>query len=102
MAELPNTPILPTNERMTFRVPSFTKPGVTYRVDLLAHRGAGECECEDWRYNRQTAVLSGQPHGTRLTMCRHVRDARRDFLNGLLERMARDETSPGNTRQPPG
>lgn len=80
-----------TAERMVYVVPSDTKQGREYRVDLLAHGGASECCCVDWAARRWPAIRDGKVHGTRLTMCRHVIKARRHFLNGLLTAMAKSE-----------
>lgn len=78
-------------ERMVYIVRSASNPKRTYRVDLTAHRGAGECICIDWGTRRFPAIKAGEPIGTRRTMCKHVILARRYFLNKLLERLAEEE-----------
>lgn len=83
-----------TNERMIFLVRSAKHPKVRYRTDLLANKGAGWCQCVDFSTRRQPAIDLNEPHGTRVTMCRHVILARSYFLNGLLKRMARAEDNP--------
>lgn len=82
-----------TGDRMCYEVPSDTRVGRSYRVDLLAHGGAGQCSCKDWNTRRWPAIRDGQMHGTRATLCRHGIKARRHFLNGLLSRMAKEEGS---------
>lgn len=82
-----------TNERMVYEVPSDTRAGRTYRVDLLANGGAGQCSCKDWATRRWPAIKEGRTAGCRATLCRHGIKARRHFLNGLLARMATEEGS---------
>lgn len=82
-----------TNERMVYEVLSESRPGRTYRVDLLANGGAGQCSCKDWATRRWPAIKAGKQAGTRATLCRHGIKARRYFLNGLLARMAKEEGS---------
>lgn len=77
-----------TDERMVFNVHSRTNPAKTYRVDLLAHGGIGECACPNWRTQRWPIIRDGGR-----SLCIHVEAARRQFVNDLLERMAREELS---------
>lgn len=84
--------IAPTGERMCYNVPSSSNPKRTYRVDLIAQGGFGECTCKDWATRRGPAIKAGEPPGTRATMCRHVILARRFFLNSLLAEMAAAES----------
>jgi hypothetical protein len=92
---MPDIPQLEeTNERLCYLVRSASHPKIAYRVDLLASKGAGFCQCIDHSTRRQPAIDQGQPIGTRSTMCRHVILARRHFLNGLLERLAKEENEP--------
>lgn len=83
--------VRPTTERMTYAVQSRTRKTVEYRVDLLANNGAGFCACTDWATRRSPAITRGEPMGTRLTMCIHVNAARREFLNALLQDLAKSE-----------
>lgn len=84
-----------TDERMVFEVISRSaqKRGKVawYRVDLLALNGAGQCHCKDWQTRRWPNIRDGKQAGTRETLCWHVQQARRYFLNGLLELMAKQE-----------
>ncbi len=80
-----------TTERMVYCVPSYTKTGRSYRVDLTANGGYSQCECTDWSTRRWPAIKAGRPMGTRATLCCHGLKARRHFLNGLLVAMAQSE-----------
>lgn len=62
----------------------------TYRVDLLAHGGKGQCSCRDWETRRSPAIRAGQQGPA--TRCKHVNRVREFFLNSLLEKMAQQET----------
>lgn len=86
-----NAPIPSPGEHMVYLVPSASNSTRTYRVDLIANGGAGECACKDWATRRGPAVKDGQPHGTRETLCKHLIAARRHFLNGLLASLAKQE-----------
>lgn len=88
----------PSGERMIYLVPSDRKKAVRYRVDLLANHGAGECSCTDWATRRNAGIKQGLEWGTTATACKHVLKARRFFLNGLLQNMARGEVEFGNGR----
>jgi len=83
---------------MIYLVPSDRKKAVKYRVDLLANAGFGECSCTDWATRRNAGIKSGGEMGTTATACKHVLKARRFFLNGLLQHMARGETEFGDGR----
>ena len=82
----------PTGERMVWLVPSERTPGQSYRVDLTANGGFGECSCIDWSTRRGLAIKAGAGEmGTRETACKHVLRTRRHFLNELLAAMAASE-----------
>lgn len=85
-------------ERMVYHVLS-SKPPHRYRVDLLSLGGATECSCKDFATRRGPAIERGEPLGTRSTLCRHGIIARRFFLNGLLQQMARDEQQQPTKRK---
>lgn len=79
---------------MVFLVPSDTNSKTAYRVDLLAHNGAGECSCKDWSTRRGPNIKAGKPIGSRDCLCKHVIRARWFFLNDLLAAMAKSECTP--------
>lgn len=80
-----------TGERLVFQVTSESNPRVRYRVDLIGAGGATECSCTDWGTRRWPNIKAGKPHGTRATLCKHGIAARREFLNDLLHKIAKDE-----------
>ncbi len=45
----------------------------TYRVDLLAYQGNGECHCTDFNTRRRAAITSGKPLFSPATLCKHLR-----------------------------
>jgi hypothetical protein len=81
-----------TQERYVYAVPSERNPRVSYRVDIVANAGASECSCRDWETRRWPSIKAGEPIGTRSTLCKHGEAARNFFLNGLLKRLAQEET----------
>ena len=84
-------PVLETERRMCYRVPSDSRPGRSYEVDLLANDGAGFCPCTDFGTRRQPNLDAGCEPWTRLTTCKHCRKASRYFLVRVLRRMAEEE-----------
>lgn len=36
-------------ERGRFRITSQSRPALTFLVDIVAHNGLGQCDCEHWR-----------------------------------------------------
>ncbi len=86
-------PVPDGTARMVWLCPSASNPGKSYRVDLLAMGGYGECQCVDWATRRGPAIKAGMPPGTRATLCRHGIATRRLFLNQLLAEMSRQESS---------
>ena len=83
-----------TGDRMTFLVDSHRQPGVSYRVDLLAWMGAGECSCVDWSVRRLPKIKAGAAPLTEETTCIHVREAMRFFCVELFRDMAKSECEP--------
>ena len=79
---------------MVFRVASRSRPGRSYRVDLLFGGGAGRCACKDFGVRRQPALDAGGMSWTAATTCVHCRAAARHFLRGLLAAMAKQEEHP--------
>ena len=59
---------IPTGERMVWNVRSDTRAGRTYRVDLVANGGLGECTCKDWSTRRGPAGRAGASPGTRAVL----------------------------------
>lgn len=80
-----------TNERMVYSVPSDTRAGRKYRVDLEANGGYSQCDCPDWASRRWPAIREGKPMGTRATCCRHVLKVRNHFLNGVLAALSKEK-----------
>jgi len=78
-------------ERMVYLVASKSRPGARHRVDLLANKGACECDCKSWACRNWPAIRDGKPAGTKETLCRHGILARRHFLNLLLQTLAKEE-----------
>ncbi len=87
---MPADPI-PTEDRMVYEVPSDTRAGRKYRVDLLANAGAGQCSCTDFGTRRQSAIDSGGAPWTKATSCEHTRRVAWYVLRGLLKCMAQEE-----------
>lgn len=85
-----------TGDRMVFHVRSARNPAKAYRVDLTANGGAGECSCPDWGIRRRPALRDGVEPWSPQATCRHVRLAGRHFLKGLLQAMAKSESTPAN------
>lgn len=85
-----------SGDRMVYLVRSDNPktPYKTYRVDLTAQGGAGECPCRDWATRRGPAIKAGALALTRQTTCRHVRKALAHFCRGLLAAMAKSEQTP--------
>lgn len=81
----------PTEERMVYQVPSDTRPGRSYRVDLLANGGAGQCSCTDFGTRRQPAIDNGVEPWSKRTSCKHTRRAAWFFMRDLLKEMAKQE-----------
>lgn len=79
-----------TADRYVYEVPSDSGKR-TYRVDLVAHAGAGQCSCTDWDTRRWPAIRDGKEHGTRATLCKHGIRVRRYFLNQVLAELAKKE-----------
>jgi hypothetical protein len=79
---------------MVWNVPSASRPGRTYRVDLLENNGHGRCQCVDHSTRRQPFLDVGgsgfDPRGS----CKHVRRTRAFFLENLLKELARQESNP--------
>lgn len=80
-------------ERFVYLVRSRTYQSRRYRCDLTFGGGYGRCACKDWETRRGPAAKDGAPMGTRATLCYHLIVARRYFLNGLLSRLADEETA---------
>lgn len=94
-ATLPEIPEVAESvgERMVYIVRSDNAktPRKTYRVDLTANSGAGECACKDWGTRRLKAIRAGELTLTRKTTCKHFRKALAHFCRGLLRAMAESE-----------
>jgi hypothetical protein len=67
--------------RGCFWVESGSRHGHEHFVDLCAHRGGGQCACEQWAYRCGPKVMAGL-HGES-TKCEHVKAARM-FLSAHL------------------
>ena len=79
-------------EECTFEVRSSSHPSEWHRVDIAAHKGAGECACVRWRTVcwpriKQTGSL---PPSLR---CRHLKAARELCLNNLIALFNREHPS---------
>lgn len=86
--------ITPTGERYCYLVPSDSRPGQTYRVDLAANGGAGWCQCMDFSTRRQPALDRGEPILTAPTLCRHLRRAYWHFLREVMPAVAKRDDHP--------
>lgn len=84
-------------ERYCYRVPSHSKAGKFYDVDLTASGGAGFCPCVDHSTRRQPAIDRGETPLTPATTCRHVRAAAWHFTRQLLAALAEQESKPKRT-----
>jgi hypothetical protein len=84
-------PVTDTERRYVYRVPSATRPGRSYEVDVTANGGAAWCPCKDFATRRQPKIDAGFEPWTRLTTCRHTRRAGRHHLMKDLKRLAQQE-----------
>jgi hypothetical protein len=85
-------------EHYCYRVPSNTKPGKFYDVDLTANNGGGFCPCRDHQTRRQPAIDRGTPILTQPTICRHLRSAYWQFLREVMPALAAQEDRPSNRK----
>ncbi len=70
-------------ETCRYHVQSSSNPNRLHLVDLLEH----ECSCTDWTCRqRGYRERTGQRYH-----CRHIRAAREEFLNDILERLKEDQ-----------
>lgn len=79
-------------ERYCYRVPSHSKQGKFYDVDLTANGGAGWCPCRDHQTRRQPALDRGMPPLTKYTLCRHLTAAYWHLLKGIMPMLAEQES----------
>lgn len=92
-------------EPWRFRVESWSDPANPHVVDLLQHRGAGECSCWNWKRQRWPLIRDAEAQGLKWetnphVFCRHVKVARNYRLNSLLRKLSvaaeieREEANP--------
>jgi len=84
---------------MVYRVPSDSRPGRAYEVDLTSNQGAGFCPCKDFSTRRQPNLDAGCEPWTKPTVCKHLALAGHHFLRLLLKEMSHEENHPTKTNQ---
>lgn len=80
-----------TNERYVYEVDSASDPGSSYRVDLVANGGRGECSCRDFETRRMPAIRRGAAIRSDEATCRHVRAVQEYFLVEMLKALSARE-----------
>ncbi len=74
-----------TGETCRYHVASERNPRHHYLVDLLDN----ECSCTDWTCRQKAhKEATGQAY-----RCKHIRAARHEFLEDILERLREDQLS---------
>ncbi len=67
-------------------VPSCSKSTTTYLVDLGSNNGAGECQCEHFRFVCRKEIEAG-----RIKRCRHIHMAREAFANWAIKEFSKQD-----------
>lgn len=66
--------IEPTHDRGVFTAESESDIGKSFRVDLVANGGRGQCDCQHWQFRCSPMVTAGMV-GPK-TRCKHIEAAR--------------------------
>lgn len=74
-------------------ITSKSRPGEHHLVDISAHRGHGECSCEDWQMVRSKRIKMMEPRSIR-TRCKHITEAREAFSVWCIDRLVDPSISP--------
>jgi hypothetical protein len=61
-----------------------------HQVNLGAHRGNGDCDCEHFVYRLRDAAEHA-PAASDETRCRHIREAREFLLDELIRRLSQPQ-----------
>lgn len=74
MMTSPNITILAEDENIAlYRVPSESNDDLSYGVDIDKHEGTVFCDCEDFRYRKQTERWGGARLDEPEHHCKHIR-----------------------------
>lgn len=77
-------------------ISSKSRPGEHHLVDIQAHRGHGECSCEDFTMNKIKRIRLMEARSMR-TRCKHIVEAREAFSVWLIDRI-QDGSIPEEVR----
>lgn len=79
------------NERYVYSVDSESDVGATYRVDLVANAGRGECSCRDFETRKAPAIRNGAAIRSDAATCKHIRAVQDYFLVEMLKMLSAKE-----------
>lgn len=77
-------------ELLTYRVESWTEKDEDHKVELLAHKGAGECDCDHWYFRIRKLIEKRDPRSLDLE-CSHLRAAKRYLVLSIIREGLRHE-----------
>lgn len=76
------------------QVRSGSRPEIWHQIDLIAYRGNGSCECEDFEIRHRRDLEQGAEPGPE-HRCKHIEEARAELLDHAIKQLAR--TLPHHT-----
>lgn len=77
---------------MRFLMRSSSRHGESHLIDLTAHKGNGECSCEDFQMVKLKRLREGEKPSAR-TICKHIMACSLYFTQAM-GRACREDSSP--------